>query len=276
MTPVEAPLVLTDVVDGVLVVTINRPEARNAINTVTAEAIGAAMDRLDEDPTLVAGVITGAGGTFCAGMDLKAFLAGEKPSIPGRGFAGIVEGPPAKPIIAAVEGYALAGGFEIALACDMIVAAEDAKFGLPEVKRGLVAAGGGLMRLPERVPYHLAMEWSLTGELVPATRAYEVALVNRLTPKGGALEAALELGRAISANGPLAVRATKRVIVEAPEWAAPRCSTSSARSPCRSASPRTPARARRPSRRSAHRAGRPADAGERSKNLPRVLPTGRG
>jgi enoyl-CoA hydratase len=214
----EAPLVLTEVVDGVLVVTINRPEARNAINTVTAEAIGAAMDRLDEDPTLVAGIVTGAGGTFCAGMDLKAFLAGEKPSIPGRGFAGIVEQPPAKPVIAAVEGYALAGGFEIALACDMIVAAEDAKFGLPEVKRGLVAAGGGLMRLPERVPYHLAMEWSLTGDLVPAARAYEVALVNRLTPKGGALEAALELGRAIAANGPLAVRATKRVIVEAPEW----------------------------------------------------------
>jgi enoyl-CoA hydratase len=213
-----APLVLTEVVDGVLVVTINRPEARNAINTVTAVAIGAAMDQLDDDPTLVAGVITGAGGTFCAGMDLKAFLAGEKPSIPGRGFAGIVEQPPAKPVIAAVEGYALAGGFEIALACDMIVAAEDAKFGLPEVKRGLVAAGGGLMRLPERVPYHLAMEWSLTGDLVPATRAYEVSLVNRITPKGGALEAALELGRAISANGPLAVRATKRVIVEAPEW----------------------------------------------------------
>ena len=210
--------VLTDVVAGVLVVTINRPEARNAINTVTAEAIGAEMDRLDEDPALVAGIITGAGGTFCAGMDLKAFLAGEKPSIPGRGFAGIVEGPPAKPMIAAVEGYALAGGFEIALACDMIVAADDAKFGLPEVKRGLVAAGGGLMRLPERVPYHLAMEWSLTGELVPATRAYDVSLVNRLAPKGGALEAALELGRAIAANGPLAVRATKRVIVEAPEW----------------------------------------------------------
>ena len=115
---------------------------------MTAEAIGAAMDRLDARPALVAGVITGAGGTFCAGMDLKAFLAGEKPSIPGRGFAGIVEGPPEKPLIAAVEGYALAGGFEIALACDMIVAAENAQFGLPEVKRGLVAAGGGLMRLP--------------------------------------------------------------------------------------------------------------------------------
>jgi enoyl-CoA hydratase len=214
----ETTPVLTQVVDGVLVVTINRPEARNAVDTVTAEAIGAAMDRLDEDATLVAGVITGAGGTFCAGMDLKAFLAGEKPSTPGRGFAGIVERPPVKPLIAAVEGYALAGGFEIVLACDMIVAAEDAKFGLPEVKRGLVAAGGGLMRLPERVPYHLAMEWSLTGELVPASRAFEVALVNRLTPTGGALEAALELGRAIAVNGPLAVRATKRVIVEAAEW----------------------------------------------------------
>jgi enoyl-CoA hydratase len=214
----EADPVLTEVVDGVLVVTINRPEARNAINTVTATAIGAAMDRLDEDPALVAGILTGAGGTFCAGMDLKAFLAGEKPSIPGRGFAGIVEGPPAKPMIAAVEGYALAGGFEIALACDLIVAAEDARFGLPEVKRGLVAAGGGLMRLPARVPYHLAMEWSLTGDLVTAARAHEVALVNRLTAPGEALRVALELGRTIAANGPLAVRATKQIIVEAPEW----------------------------------------------------------
>jgi enoyl-CoA hydratase len=220
MTSTEAPAppVLTEVVGGVLVITINRPEARNAINTLTAEAVGAAMDRLDEDPSLAVGVITGAGGIFCAGMDLKAFLAGEKPSIPGRGFAGIVEGPPAKPIIAAVEGYALAGGFEIVLACDMIVAAEDAKFGLPEVRRGLVAAGGGLMRLPARVPYHLAMEWSLTGELVTSTRAHEVGLVNRLAPTGGALDVALECGRVIAANGPLAVRATKRVIVEAPEW----------------------------------------------------------
>lgn len=214
----EPDPVLTEVVDGVLVVTINRPDARNAINTVTAEAIGAAMDRLDSDPTLVSGIITGAGSTFCAGMDLKAFLAGEKPSIPGRGFAGIVEGPPSKPLIAAVEGYALAGGFEIALACDMIVAADDVKFGLPEVKRGLVAAGGGLMRLPQRVPYHLAMEWALTGAMITAQQAHEVFLVNRLTPRGGALAAALELGRAIAANGPLAVRATKQVIVEAPEW----------------------------------------------------------
>jgi enoyl-CoA hydratase len=212
--------VLTEVVDGVLVVTINRPEARNAINTETAVAIGEAMDRLDDDRSIVAGVITGAGGTFCAGMDLKAFLAGERPSIPGRGFAGIVEQPPVKPIVAALEGYAIAGGFEIALACDMLVAAEDAKFGLPEAKRGLVAAGGGLLRLPQRVPYHLAMEWSLTGELIPAQRGYEVGLVNRLTPKGGALDEALSLAKTIAANGPLAVAASKRIIVEAPGWPA--------------------------------------------------------
>jgi len=210
--------VLTDVVDGVLVVTINRPNARNAIDTETAIAIGTAMDRLDDDGSLVVGVLTGAAGTFCAGMDLKAFLAGERPSIPGRGFAGIVERPPVTPVIAAIEGYAIAGGFEIALACDMIVAAEDAQFGLPEVKRGLVAAGGGLMRLPQRVPRPLAMEWALTGRLIPAIRGHEVGLVNRLTPPGGALDAALELARAIAANGPLAVAATKRILIEAPEW----------------------------------------------------------
>jgi enoyl-CoA hydratase len=209
--------VLTEVVDG-LVVTINRPEARNAINTITANAIGAAMDQLDTDSSLIAGVITGAGGTFCAGMDLKAFLAGESPSIPVRGFAGIVESPPKKPIIAAVEGYALAGGFEIALACDLIVASSNAAFGLPEVTRGLVAAGGGLMRLPARVPYHLAMEWCLTGAVIPAEAAHRVSLVNRLTVPGQAMEEAIAIGRAISVNGPLAVQATKRVIVEAPRW----------------------------------------------------------
>jgi enoyl-CoA hydratase len=213
-----APPVLTAVVDGVLVVTINRPTARNAIDTLTAVAIGEAMDRLDSDGSLVSGILTGAGNTFCAGMDLKAFLAGERPSIPGRGFAGIVEQPPRKPLIAAVEGYAIAGGFEIALACDMIVAAEDARFGLPEVKRGLVAAGGGLIRLPQRIPYHLAMEWALSGELVPAARAHEVNLVNRLTAPGAALDVALDLARTIAANGPLAVAATKQSVVESAEW----------------------------------------------------------
>jgi len=213
----ESP-VLVEQIDGVQVITINRPDARNAINTVTAEAIGAAMDELDARSDLTAGVLTGAGGTFCAGMDLKAFLAGERPSIPIRGFAGIVERPSDKPLIAAVEGYALAGGFEIALACDIIVAANNARFGFPEVKRGLVAAGGGLMRLPQRVPYHLAMEWALTGDMVEAEQAYRASLVTHLTDPGQAREAALDIARRIAANGPLAVRATKQIIVQSPDW----------------------------------------------------------
>src|SRR5690349_21451547 len=195
-------LVNTQHVDGVQLITINRPEVRNAINMATAEAIAAAIDELDARDDLVAGVLTGAGPSFCTGMDLKAFLAGERPSVPGRGFAGIVERPPGKPVIAAVEGYAVAGGFEIALACDMIVAAEDARFGLPEVKRGLVAAGGGLLRLPRRAPYHLVVEWALTGRMVPAALAHEVHLVNRLTEPGKALDGALDLAREIAANGP--------------------------------------------------------------------------
>jgi len=154
---------LTERRDGVLILTLNRPEVRNAIDTETAWAISHAVDELEGDPALTAAVLTGAGGTFCAGMDLKAFLAGEKPSVGERGFAGIVERPPAKPVIAAVEGTALAGGFEIVLACDLVVAASDSRFGLPEVKRGLVAAGGGLLRLSRQVPFHLALEWALTG-----------------------------------------------------------------------------------------------------------------
>lgn len=215
MTPV-----LTREESGVLVVTINRPEVRNAINLAAASGIAAAMDELDSRSDLVAGVLTGAGSSFCTGMDLKAFLAGERPSVPGRGFAGIVERPPDKPLIAAVEGYAVAGGFEIALACDLLVAASDAQFGLPEVRRGLVAAGGGLLRLPTRVPYGLAVEWALTGAFVPASRAFEVGLVNRLTDPGGALDAALELAATIAANGPLAVRATKRILVSSRDWPA--------------------------------------------------------
>ena len=150
-------------------------------------------------------------------MDLKAFLAGDRPTIPGRGFAGLVERPPRKPLIAAVEGYALAGGFEIVLACDLIVASEGAIFGLPEVKRGLVAAGGGLLRLPKRLPYHLAMEWALTGRTVSAREAYEVHLVNRLVPAGEALDAALALADEIMKNGPLAVCASKAILVSSIE-----------------------------------------------------------
>lgn len=212
--------VRTEVDGRVLVVTIDRPHRRNAIDTAAARGIAAAMDELDDRPELSAGVLTGAGGTFCAGMDLKAFLAGERPAVPGRGFAGIVERPPRKPLIAAVEGYALAGGFEIALACDLIVAAEDAVFGLPEVQRGLLAGGGGLLRLPVRAPYQLAAEWALTGDPIPARRAAEVFLVNRLTPPGGALAGALELARRIAANGPLAVAATKRILTESRGWPA--------------------------------------------------------
>lgn len=210
--------VLTERRGGVLLITLNRPDVRNAIDTETAWAISAALDLLDADPTLTTAVLTGTGSTFCAGMDLKAFLAGEKPSVGVRGFAGIVERPPAKPIIAAVEGTALAGGFEIALACDLIVAAEDARFGLPEVKRGLVAAGGGLMRLARRAPYHLAMEWALTGGFIDARTAADAGLVNRVVPSGTAAVAARALAETIAANGPLAVAATKQILTESRDW----------------------------------------------------------
>jgi enoyl-CoA hydratase len=205
---------------GVLTITLNRPQVRNAINAAVAQAVAAAIAELDASAELSAAVLTGAGGTFCAGMDLKAFLAGERPSVPGGGFAGFVERPPAKPIIAAVEGAAVAGGFEIALACDLIVAAEDARFGLPEVKRGLVAAGGGLLRLSRHVPYHLAVEWALTGDYVSAEQARAAGLVSRVTRPGEALAQAAELAGRIAANGPLAVAATKRILAECTEWPA--------------------------------------------------------
>ncbi|WP_327665452.1 crotonase/enoyl-CoA hydratase family protein [Streptomyces sp. NBC_00498] len=206
--------------DGITVITLNRPEARNAVNRVVAEGVAAALDELDRRDDQVVGVITGAGGSFCSGMDLKAFLKGETPSIEGRGLAGITEAPPRKPVIAAVEGYALAGGCEIALACDMVVAAGDAKFGIPEVKRGLVAAAGGLLRLPRRIPYSVALEIALTGDFLDAGRAHTYGLVNRVTEPGAALDGALALARAIAANGPLAVRATKEIVANAPNWPA--------------------------------------------------------
>lgn len=210
--------VIVEVVDGTQVITINRPEVRNAINLATARALASALEELDERKEVTVGILTGAGSTFCAGMDLKAFLAGERPTIPGKGFAGLVESPPKKPLIAAVEGAAVAGGFEIVLSCDLIVAAENAIFGLPEVKRGLVAAGGGLLRLPSRIPYHLAMEWSLTGANVMAQVAKDAQLVNLLTTPGESLAGAFKLARAICANGPLAVQATKEIITNSRDW----------------------------------------------------------
>ncbi len=204
--------------DGVLVVTIDRPQARNAVTAAVAQGIAEAMDRLDADDDLRVGVLTGAGGTFCAGMDLKAFVRGERPVVAGRGFAGVTRQPPVKPLIAAVEGYALAGGFELVLACDLVVAGEGATFGIPEVKRGLVAAAGGLLRLPERIPYHQAMELALLGNHIPAARARELGLVNRLVADGAALDAALQLAGEIVANGPLAVAASKRIVASVSAW----------------------------------------------------------
>ena len=205
--------------DGeVLIITINRPHARNAVTEAVGVGISRAIDELDDSPGLSVGVITGAGATFCAGMDLKAFVRGERPVVEGRGFAGLVEQPPAKPLIAAVEGYALAGGFEIVLACDLVVAGQTASFGLPEVKRSLVAAGGGLLRLPHRIAYHQAMEVALLGDALTAQRAYDLALVNWLVPDGQALSTAREIATRIAANGPLGVIASKRIIVESGNW----------------------------------------------------------
>lgn len=177
-----------------------------------------ALDVLDARDDLTVGIITGAGGTFSSGMDLKAFLAGENVTVPGRGLAGLCQRPPAKPLIAAVEGWALAGGCEVALACDLIVAADDAKFGLPEAKRGLVAGAGGLVRLPRRIPAGIAMELALTGDPLPAADAQRLGLVNKLTPPGEALEGALDLAGRIAVNGPLAVAAAKQIITQQADW----------------------------------------------------------
>lgn len=203
--------VLTEFADGVAVITINRPEAKNAVNLEVSEGIAAAIDELESRDDLTIGILTGAGGTFCAGMDLKAFARGEQVSLPDRGFGGLTEAPPSKPLIAAVEGWALAGGCELALSADLVVAAENSKFGIPEVKRGLAAAAGGLLRLPKILPYQLAMELALTGDPLTAERAHQFGLVNRVTEPGKALDGARELAATIAANGPLAVKATKQV-----------------------------------------------------------------
>jgi enoyl-CoA hydratase len=215
----EEPAVLQERRERVLLVTINRPGQRNAVNVAVAEGIAAALEELDRDSALSVGVLTGAGGGFCAGMDLKAFVAGERPHVGDRGFAGITQRSAEKPLIAAVEGFALAGGLEIALACDLIVAARGSKLGIPEVKRSLVAAGGALLRLPRVLPRTIAMELALTGDPIVAERGYELGLVNRLAEPGEALASALDLADTIAANGPLAITATKRILVQAADWA---------------------------------------------------------
>ncbi len=203
-----------------LVVTINRPQRRNAITHAVSCSIAAAMDRLDSETNLAVGIITGSGGFFCSGMDLRAFLDGERPELAGRGFGGLTESPPRKPLIAAVEGFALAGGCELALACDLIVAADDSFFGLPEVTRGLVAGSGGLVRLPRRIPPAIALEYALTGDRLDARTAHGWGLVNRLTPSGQALAGARELAARIARNAPLAVAMSKRIVTESAAWPA--------------------------------------------------------
>ena len=210
--------VLTERRERVLVITINRPEQRNAVNSAVANGIGEALEELDADAELSVGIVTGAGGFFCAGMDLKAFVTGERPWLEGRGFAGITQRAADKPLIAAVEGFAVAGGLEIALACDLIVAAKGAKLGIPEVKRSLVAAGGGLLRLPRMLPRNVAYEMALTGDPITAERGHQFGLVNRLTEPGETLESALTLAGAIGANGPLALKASKRILRESADW----------------------------------------------------------
>jgi enoyl-CoA hydratase len=210
--------VLVEHIDGMVVITINRPEARNAINRAVSYGVCEAIDELERRPDLRVGILTGAGGNFCAGMDLKAFLAGEVIRVEGRGLLGMAFTPPKKPVIAAVEGYALAGGFEAALVCDLMVAARNASFGLPEAKRGLVAGAGGLIRLPRLIPSRIAMEAALTGDLISAERLNRYGLINALVEPGAALEEAKQLARRIIANAPLSVAASKRVIVEQRDW----------------------------------------------------------
>lgn len=210
--------VLLDRCDAITVLTVNRPAARNAIDLATAKAIEAAIDEFEADDTARVLVLTGADGNFSAGMDLIGMTRGEFPVTEHRGPLGIAAKPPAKPMISAVEGFALAGGFELALAGDLIVAARDARFGIPEVKRGLVAAAGGVMRLTQRLPRSIAAELALTGGRISAERLHQLGLINRVTDPGEALEVALELAGEIAAAAPLAVAASKRIIDESPDW----------------------------------------------------------
>ena len=203
------------------ILTINRPEARNAINSDVTAAMGAALDDLEGDDECWVVVVTGSGDkSFSAGMDLKAFASGQGAGIiDANGFASITRRRFAKPLIAAVNGAALAGGCEIMLSCDLVVAADHATFGIPEAKRGLIAGAGGLIRLPRRIPRAVALELALTGEAIDAQRAFEVGLVNRVVPADRLMTEALALAEQISANAPLAVRNSKKVILESADLA---------------------------------------------------------
>ncbi|MGZ0186364.1 MAG: crotonase/enoyl-CoA hydratase family protein [Acidimicrobiales bacterium] len=205
-----------EVRDRIAIITLNRPEARNAVSQQLAEDLEAAIDRLEADDALWIGILCGNGPAFCAGADLKAIASGEARLTTERGgFAGLVRRVRTKPLIAAVEGPAVAGGTEIVLSCDLVVASTTARFGLPEVKRSLVANAGGLFRLPRALPTNVAMEMALTGDDLDAEAAHRHGLVNRLVQPGHALATAVELAEAVNANAPLAVRASRRVVLAA-------------------------------------------------------------
>ncbi len=210
--------VLVEHDDGLVIITINRPQVRNAVNRAVSYGVCEAIDEMERRDDLRLAILTGAGGNFCAGMDLKAFSQGEVTRVEGRGILGIVNAPPKKPLIAAVEGYALAGGFEAVLACDLLVASRTAMFGLPEARRGLMAGAGGLLRLPRVIPQRIAMEMAVTGEMVSAERLDRYGLINRLVEPGAALAAAKDLARLILANAPLSVLRSKQVIYEQHDW----------------------------------------------------------
>ncbi|MCH7790338.1 MAG: crotonase/enoyl-CoA hydratase family protein [Acidobacteria bacterium] len=206
--------ILTQRRGKVLLITLNRPDARNAVNMALSVGLAGALDELDADDTLSVGVLTGEGRGFSAGMDLKAFVEGGMPTVDDRGFAGITQRSADKPLIAAVEGFALAGGLEIALSCDIVVAAENAKLGIPEAGVGLFAGAGALLRLPRRVPYGIAMKMALTAAPITAVEAERYGLVDEVVEKGAAVERAMALAEQIAANAPLALKASKAVLRE--------------------------------------------------------------
>lgn len=217
-SPRAASPVLLERREHVLIVTLNRPEVRNACDLDTAFGVAEAMDLLDADDDLFVGIITGAGGNFSAGADLKEAARGALRERPARGGFGIFKRPPRKPLIAAVEGFAVGGGLEVCLACDLVVAARDARMGLPEVRHNLVAVGGALFRLPRRIPYNIAMELALCGDLRNADFFEKLGLINRMTEPGQALEKALELAQRILVNGPTALAATKEILYQGVNW----------------------------------------------------------
>jgi enoyl-CoA hydratase len=210
--------VIIDRQGPVLIIQLNRPQARNSLNHAVAQQVGAAVDELESNPNLRVGVLHGLGGVFSAGMDLKAYARGETPMLGDRGLCGITKIPLRKPLIAAVEGWALAAGLELLLACDFVIASSSAKFGVPEVQRSLVAIGGGALKLPQRLPFGMALELLLTGDPISAEIACQFGLVNRVVPEGEALDTALTRAKRIAANGPLAVEASKAIAYGQRGW----------------------------------------------------------